>query len=1111
VNENTKKKLSFFTALLLVMSIMLSSLSVFPEKAHAFAGGKGTEAEPYIIKTASHLKNVKNNLRAYYKLGADISIKYDIWAPIGDRDYPFQGGFDGDGYTITGLTISRPQYNYNGLFGFVSTDGYIRNLHLTDVNVVGVDITGSLVGYTDKGAIENVHASGTVKGEDQVGGLIGYMERTSTLVSSSANVKVNGIQHVGGLVGRFDSYTSMDANFATGDVSATGSNVGGLIGYLETNGGVHDSYATGNITGTTGDIGGLIGYNIAGAIEYTYATGNITALGGSYIGGLIGQNDLGNVSKSYATGNITIKNSSYLTAGGFIGNINGGKIHNNYATGNVIYEGTATGTFIGGFTGSNTGSTVQIVNGYAAGKVVGTGDSNGGFVGIGTGSNITSSYYDTEVAEMSDTGKGAPQTTSEMQTASTFINWDFDNIWSIKEGLEYPKLRPYIRQYKVTYDGNNHSFGVAPTDSTTYPEGELVTVLGNSGDLTKYYTVFGGWNTKADGTGITYQAGDTFTIGSGHVKLYAKWDPVTNAGPAIITTQPADHTVYVNDPVTLSVQATGSGTVSYQWYQADDANRTHGDTIMVGQTGSSLIVDTSEIGRTFYFAEVTNYDPSKNGINTVTITTRVAEVVVLSPNETSTEVVSSQNPSTDGQLVTFTATVSKPSYLSDTPTGTITFKDGKTTLGTAPLTVGQATYSTSSLSLGSHSITAVYSGSGKYSASTSAPLTQTVMEVATGSKLVTATSVSSNQNPSVEGQVVSFTASIYGDAGIPTGTVTFKNGNIILDTVNMADGSATYSTASLGAGAHSITASYNGDQQYESSTSAPFTQTVTALPITPPTTPTEGSDGDSGSGGSSDGNSGGSTPAPTTPPATPKPAVPTDSDDYQDPNDIFRSRVVNADSNVIAGVEARTAEILLKGDELVTLEYDDVDQHWSLPSVKKLTQLGVLTGYPDGGFEPDEQITRAEFAAMIDRAFVDMADRKVTLNEDEWVEFSDINGHWSSSYLKRLVAVGVLNGYEDGTIRPEQTISRQEMALIITRVLNAYILNRDTSEVQFTDLDQAFGADAIKKATALGIFTGKTVQTFDPNGGATRAESIQTIISTYRLSPAITEALNSLN
>nr|WP_309119854.1 S-layer homology domain-containing protein [Paenibacillus sp.] len=350
-----------------------------------------------------------------------------------------------------------------------------------------------------------------------------------------------------------------------------------------------------------------------------------------------------------------------------------------------------------------------------------------------------------------------------------------------------------------------------------------------------------------------------------------------------------------------------------------------------------------------------------------------------------------------------------------------------------------------------------------------------------------------------------------GTSGTPTGTLTFMDGGTVLNTVPMTVGAATYSTTHFAVGTHPITVTYSGDAEFEGSTSAPLAQTVAV---------DDSGDSDDGSGGSS----GGSEPTTGTPPTTPTtPTVPKTPEQPnaqqpvkageipQDPNDIFRSQVVRADSNVIAGVQARTAEILETGGQFAAIQYNDIGEHWSISNVEKLTKLGVIHGYPNGGFEPDAVITRAEFAAMIDRGFVDMAKRNVEINEEDFAAYSDIEGHWSSDNLKQLVAVGVMTGYEDGTLRPEKTITRQEMALMITRVLNAYILNRDTSDVAFSDLDGAYGAEAIKKAAALGIFTGKTEQRFDPHAGATRAESLQTIINTYTLSPAIEEALDSLN
>ena len=95
--------------------------------------------------------------------------------------------------------------------------------------------------------------------------------------------------------------------------------------------------------------------------------------------------------------------------------------------------------------------------------------------------------------------------------------------------------------------------------------------------------------------------------------------------------------------------------------------------------------------------------------------------LAFAKSNTTTTLSSSLNPSTYGATVKFTATVT-PSAA----TGTVTFKDGSTTLGTGTLSSGKATYSTSTLAVGSHSIAAVYGGDSNYNGSTSSALTQTV-------------------------------------------------------------------------------------------------------------------------------------------------------------------------------------------------------------------------------------------------------------------------------------------------------------------------------------------------------------------------------------------------
>jgi hypothetical protein len=177
-----------------------------------------------------------------------------------------------------------------------------------------------------------------------------------------------------------------------------------------------------------------------------------------------------------------------------------------------------------------------------------------------------------------------------------------------------------------------------------------------------------------------------------------------------------------------------------------------------------------------------------------------------------TSVVSSLNPSRNGQSVTLTATVNPPAA-----TGTVTFKDGTTDIGTATLAGGTATFSTSTLAVGAHIITAVYNGDSSYSTSTSAAFTQTVQPVAV--------TLASDINPSKTGQKVTFTATVL--PAEATGTVTFKDGSDDLATVPLTAGTAAFSSSDLGIRTHSITAVYSGDSSFNSATSPLLNQYVT--------------------------------------------------------------------------------------------------------------------------------------------------------------------------------------------------------------------------------------------------------------------------------------------
>jgi hypothetical protein len=236
---------------------------------------------------------------------------------------------------------------------------------------------------------------------------------------------------------------------------------------------------------------------------------------------------------------------------------------------------------------------------------------------------------------------------------------------------------------------------------------------------------------------------------------------------------------------------------------------------------SALSVATHPITATY--ASDTNFTTS-NSTNTVSQT--------VNKDGTSTTVASGTNPSVYGQSVTFTATVSASAPGSGTPTGTVNFYDNGMLLGSGTLGVvngsDQATYATSSLSVATHPITATYAGDTNFTTSNSSnTVKQTVNQDGTS------TSLTSSVNPSVYGQSVTFTATVSANSpgsGTPTGTVNFYDGNTqigsgTLTVVNGKD-QATYSTSTLGAGLHSITATYAGDTNFSTSTSSAVNQTV---------------------------------------------------------------------------------------------------------------------------------------------------------------------------------------------------------------------------------------------------------------------------------------------
>jgi hypothetical protein len=228
-------------------------------------------------------------------LPAPTGVAASNLTPIGESGSPFTGTYDGDGHTITGLTIDIDD-NDIGLFGLVGAAGVLRNIRLVDADVIGDENVGALVGVL-QGTVENSSSSGSVKGGFVVGGLVGAAEgASSSIVRSFSTADVEGDEdRIGGLVGWAYTGASISDAYARGSVMG-GDSAGGLVGYLLVGPPTIDFvellrvYSTGEVSGDD-DLGGLIGargngtFTITAAFWDTETSKQSTSAGGSGVVG----------------------------------------------------------------------------------------------------------------------------------------------------------------------------------------------------------------------------------------------------------------------------------------------------------------------------------------------------------------------------------------------------------------------------------------------------------------------------------------------------------------------------------------------------------------------------------------------------------------------------------------------------------------------------------------------------------------------------------------------------------------------------------------------------------------------------------------------------------
>ena len=410
---------------LLLILVMLVFCFATPISAAEFAGGTGTETNPYQIETKEQLNNVRNYLNAYFELTADIEFtESDFaeggtfcnngagWEPIGNsKTNPFTGVFDGNGYKISGLYINLEASSgvYAGLFGY--NKGTIQNVALVDGNISLKNTTSSSninvggIAGENYGTVRNSYNTGTVTGESTyynarvyIGGVVGYNDET---VESCYNTgTVNGKNesttvYAGGVAG--SNYGTIRNSSNRGRINAESiSNIyaGGIAGYNSET--INNSYNSGSLSaeGTSNHVfvGGIVGYHI-GSLGDCYNAGTVSSP--LYAGGIVGKNDFALISNSYNVGTVT----PCRYGGGIAGYSDSGTVRNGYYLDTVDQ-------------------------------------------GVGDGYNA-----------------GVKCTAEEMQKAETFAGFDFDDVWEMgtAENYQFPTLKavPHVGGFFVDVLGSD--------------------------------------------------------------------------------------------------------------------------------------------------------------------------------------------------------------------------------------------------------------------------------------------------------------------------------------------------------------------------------------------------------------------------------------------------------------------------------------------------------------------------------------------------------------------------------------------------------------------------------------------------------------------------------
>ncbi|WP_189013619.1 S-layer homology domain-containing protein [Paenibacillus marchantiophytorum] len=531
-------------------------------------------------------------------------------------------------------------------------------------------------------------------------------------------------------------------------------------------------------------------------------------------------------------------------------------------------------------------------------------------------------------------------------------------------------------------------------------------------------------------TNVSVTGTQTATTTSAPAKVTV--NTLVNAESPSISGQPSNQTANVGDTSpTLSVAATMSdgGTLSYQWY-SNATNSNSGGTLISSATSATYAASTASAGTTYYYVVVTNTNGSVNGMQMATTTSSTAKMTVnllVSFDSNGGSAVTSQTLSSN-------STATKPT---DPTRSGYTFSGWYRNIGltnafdfSTPITLNTALYAKWTVQ-----------PTGETGSPSSAPA----------------------ENTSTTDGKLTLSAGKSGDVGlddevkieIPIGA-TAKDLNITIQRLTDTKGLLT-SKDIIASAVFEILKNF--PENFSKDITLTFTFNSNALQ--------KGQ----------------------------RPAV-----FYYDESKKTWVEVAggNVNGNTISvrvnhftkyAVFAVGGNASSAGETPQIVHFTDIAGHWAEASINQAASTGIVNGFPDGTFKPDNTVTRAEFAVMLMNALKPQEDgANLTFSDNAKI------GAWAQKALAQAVYAGIMKGFDDETIRPDMAITRSEMAAMLARALGQSVETKTSTGFSDDKLIPIWAKGEVAAMEAQGIIKGKGDNAFAPNDKLTRAEAVAVML-----------------